>query len=224
MAKKNATRKLGKGNESKGQKAKGKIMTIPQLRKAFETINLETKSLLGKHPINNEMIVSFQNVWKKVFGKVIDKSTAESYLRLQTKSMKSKRTTTYKKGKRNQKGGVAPIDYMVRPGLDGSQGTIQGVYGSFLPYVSSGLAVHGNMTNNIAMDSECGKTDISPTIAFDMGSNKVGGGIFTDLTEGRPIGPSVPSSILQDGQDYLLQRPLGASPNVLQTPYVASKQ
>ena len=111
---------------------------------------------------------------------------------------------------------------MVRPGLDGSQGTIPGVYGSFLPYVSSGLAVHGNLTNNIAMDSECGKTDISPTVSFDMGSNKVGGG-FGDLLHGRPIGSTVPPSILQDAQDYLLQRPLGASPDVLQTPYVGSK-
>ena len=203
MAKKHATRKMEKG--SKVQRP----MTIPQLRKAFERINAETSSLLGKHPINNETIGTFQKIWKKVFGKVLDKSTAESYLRLQTKS---KRGKTYKK-KRSQKGGVAPIDYMVRPGLDGSQGTISGVYGSFLPYVSSGLAVHGNMTNNIAMDSECGKTDISPTIAFDMGSNKVGGG----LLDGRLIGASVPPSVQQDAQDYMLLRPLGASPNVLQT-------
>ena len=212
---KNTTRK--RGRTEKGNKMKSKSMTIPQLRKAFESVNVETKKLLDKHPINAETISAFQKVWKKIFGKVIDTSTAESYLRLQGKVQGKLRRKTYKKGKA-QKGGMAPIDYMLRPGLDGSQGTIQGVYGSFLPYLSSELSVHGNLTNNIAMDSDCGKVDISPTIGFDMGSNKVGGG-FSDILHGRAIASSVPSSILQDAQDVYLGRPLGASPNVVQTTY-----
>ena len=214
---KNSTRKRGKSekrNAEKGKSEKGKVMTIPQLRKAFESVNSETKKLLEKHPINDESINLFKKIWKKCFGKVIDNQTAESYLRLQAKASKGKRGKTYKK----QKGGVAPLDYMVRPGLDGSQGTVQGVYGSFLPYLSSELGVHGNMTNNIAMDSDCGIVNTSPTVAFDMGSNKVGGG-FGDLLQGRLIGSTVPPSLLQDIQDVTLQRPLGASPDPTQTKY-----
>ena len=181
-----------------------KVMTIPQLRKAFESVNVETKKILSKHPMNNESIAAFQKIWKNIFGKIIDTSTAESYLRLQVKS--NKKGKTYKK----QKGGSAPLDYTLGPGIDGSQGTIQGVHGSYLPYVSSGLSFY-NHINNIAMDSDCGKVDISPKIAFDMGSNKVGGQ--------RLIGATVAPSILQDAQDSYLGRPLGSSPDPLQTTY-----
>ena len=185
-----------------------KVMTIPQLRKGFESINIETAKILAKHPINEDSITSFKKVWKQVFGKLIDSSTAETYLRLQvkhTKASKSK-SKTYKK----QKGGSAPIEYMMTPGIDSSQGTVQGAYGSFLPYVSSGLSFY-NHINNIAMDSECGKTNITPQIAIDMGSNKVGGQ--------RIITSSVPPSLLQDAQNLTLGKQLGESPNPLQTTY-----
>ena len=185
-----------------------KIMTIPQLRKGFESINIETAKILARHPINEESITSFKKVWKQVFGKIIDSPTAETYLRLQAKQKKASKSKskTYKK----QKGGSAPIEYMMTPGIDSSQGTINGVHGSFLPYVSSGLSFY-NHINNIAMDSECGKTDISPQIAVDMGSNKVGGQ--------RIITSTVPPSVLQDLQDVSLGKELGASPNPLQTTY-----
>lgn len=195
-----------KNSTRKRRETKAKTMTIPQLRKAFEEINVETSKILSKHPINDESISSFQKSWKKIFGKVIDVSTAESYLRLQGKA--KKRGKTYKK----QKGGAAPLDYMVGPGIDGSQGTIQGVHGSFLPYVSSGLSFYNNI-NNIAMDSDCGKVDITPHIAFDMGSNKAGGG------DGRPIASTVPTSLSQDIQSMILGKQLPASPDPLQTTY-----
>ena len=196
---KNSTRKR------RDTKSKAKIMTIPQLRKAFEEINNETTKILAKHPINDESISSFQKSWKKIFGKIIDTSTAESYLRLQGKA--KKRGKTYKK----QKGGAAPLDYMLGPGIDGSQGTIQGVHGSFLPYVSSGLSFYDDI-NKIAMDSDCGKVDITPQVAFDMGSNKVGG-------DGRAIASSVPTSISQDIQSMILGKQLPESPDPLKTTY-----
>lgn len=183
-----------------------KVMTIPQLRKAFEAVDGKTKEILAKHPINQDSVSEFQKVWKSIFHKQIDAKTAESYLYIQSKSKKS--STRKKKGK-SQKGGVAPIDYMTRPGLDGSQGTIQGVHGTFLPYVSSGLSFYNDI-NNIAMDSECGKTDITPYISSDMGSNKVGG---------RMVFPSVPPSLGQDLEDSFMGRPLGSSPSVVDTVY-----
>jgi hypothetical protein len=199
---KNHTRKQKKQKEQQQEKKKGKIMTIPQLRKAFESINNETHKVLSKHPINEDSISSFQKSWKHIFGKNIDSSTAESYLILQSKS-KNKGTRKMKK----QKGGSAPVDYMLRPGSDGT-------YGSFLPYVSSGLSFYNNI-NNIAMDSDCGKVDITPTISDSMGSNKVQGGGF----QPRLIGSSVPPSLLQDAQDSYIGRPLGSSSNPLDNPY-----
>ena len=204
---KNKTRKL-KQKVKAQEKEKGKTLTIPMLRKAFEHIDMETRKILGKHPINQESISEFQKAWKHTFGKSIDSKTAESYLMLQSKLNKSSSRKTKK-----MKGGSAPIDYMLRPGLDGT-------HGSYLPYVSKGLDFYGDI-NNIAMDADCGKVNTTPQISASMGSNQVGAGlgeILYGLTS-RPILPTNPPSILQDLQDASLGRTLGASPKAIDTYY-----
>jgi hypothetical protein len=185
--KKNSTRK------------KTKPLTIPQLRKAFVVVDAETKKILAKHPINDESIKEFCKMWKSIFHKSIDKKAAEAYLTLKTKDTK-------RKTRKSMKGGSAPVDYMLRPGIDGT-------HGNFLPYVSSGLTFYNDI-NKIGMDADCGKVDITPRIAADMGSNKVGGASFTELTQ-RPIQSSVPPSVLQDAQNAYLGNKLGDSPNPL---------
>ena len=171
---------------------------------------METRKILAKHPINDSSVSEFQKVWKSIFHKVIDAQAARSYLQLQSKTKKKTKGT-----RKSQKGGSAPVDYMLRPGLDGTHGV-------FLPYVSSGLSFYNNI-NNIAMDSDCGKVDITPQIAADMGSNKFysGGASLGELTGSRIIPASVPPSVLQDAQDTMLGRPLGNSPSVLNTKYQA---
>jgi len=191
-----------KTNNKKIVEKKSAVMSVPQLRKAFEKIDMETRKILAKHPIDESSVSEFQKTWKATFHKTIDDSTAKSYLELQTKVKKQKG----KKITRKQRGGSAPVDYMLRPGIDGT-------HGNYLPYVSSGLSFY-NSINNIAMDSDCGKVDITPQISADMGSNKFVGGQ-------RMIQSSVPPSLLQDVQDNLLSRPLGSSPNVLDTKYQA---
>ena len=116
------------------KKSQTKIMTIPQLRKAFEQLNVKTKHILSKHPINDESIKEFQTTWKQTFGKPLEHNTAETYLLQQ-----SKQKTQLKKT-RKQKGGMAPIDYTTRPGIDGSHGT-------FLPYISSGFKFYNDINN-----------------------------------------------------------------------------
>jgi len=187
------------------RKKKLKVMTIPQLRKAFDTIEREVKVILSKS--SADPISEFQKLWKSVFHKQIDSTSAEAYLAMQKKN--SKRST------RKQRGGTAPVDYMLRPGVDSSS------YGSYLPYVSSGLGFY-NQINNIAMDADCGKQNISPIISADMGSNKVtSGGSLSEFLSQRPITSSVPSSPLQDLQRSMLGIPLDASPVPLETTYSA---
>jgi hypothetical protein len=185
----------------------GKVLTIPMLRKAFEHIDMETRKILAKHPINKDSISEFQKAWKKCFGKTIDSKTAESYLVLQSKVKKSSRKT------RKQKGGSAPVDYMLRPGIDET-------HGSYLPYVSKGLDFYNDI-NNIAMDADCGKVDYSPQISETMGSNQVGAGFneFLYSLTNRPIVSTNPPSLLQDLQDHSLGKTLGASPKPIETHY-----
>jgi hypothetical protein len=197
-------------NKTRKQKKEtyGKILTIPMLRKAFEHIDMETRKILAKHPINKDSISEFQKAWKKCFSKTIDSKTAESYLMLQSK-VKNKSSRKTKK----QKGGSAPVDYMLRPGIDGT-------HGSYLPYVSKGLDFYNDI-NNIAMDADCGKIDYTPQLSSTMGSNQVGAGVselLYSLTN-RPITPTSPPSILQDLQDSGLGKTLGASPKPIETHY-----
>ena len=188
----------------KTTKKVSKVMTVPQLRKAFETLDMETRKILAKHPIDDSSVSEFSKVWKSIFHKPIKAEKARSYLELQRKSRR--------KTRKAQKGGSAPVDYMLRPGIDGT-------HGSFLPYVSSGLGFYNNI-NNIAMDSDCGKVDITPQIASDMGSNEfIGGASVAEITGSRLISSTVPPSVLQDAQDVMLGRPLGNSPSVLNTKY-----
>ena len=182
---------------------KVKPLTIPQLRKAFSQVDIETQKILSKHPVNDESLKEFIKMWKSIFHRTIDKKAAEAYLTLKTKV--SKRTT--RKSKKRMSGGMAPVDYMLRPGIDGT-------HGNFLPYVSSGLSFYNDI-NKIAMDSDCGKVDITPVIAVDMGSNKVGGASLTELVSQRHIQSSVPPSVLQDAQNAYLGNKLGDSPNPL---------
>jgi len=194
----NKTRKMKRTNT--------KVMTIPQLRKAFETIEQETKKILASK--SGKEVSEFQKLWKSVFHKSLDSKAAEAYLAM---SKKAQRT---RKGTRKMKGGAAPIDYMLRPGIDSSS------YGNYLPYISSGFNFYNDI-NKIAMDSDCGKVDITPSISASMGSNKaLSGGSLSEFLSQRLIGASVPASPLQDLQDSMLGKKLDASPDPLQTKYL----
>ena len=198
---------MGKSNtRKKNNTKKAHVMTVPQLRKAFEQIDTDTKKILSKHPINDESVKSFQKTWKQVFHKDIDAVTAKSYLDLQTKIVKKGGARKTRKSK--QSGGVSPVDYTLRPGIDGT-------HGNYLPYVSSGLSFYDNI-NQIAMDQDCGKIDITPQIDASMGSNE-----FMKGGSARLIGATIPPSLLQDSQDYYLGKPLGDSPSLLNTKYRA---
>jgi hypothetical protein len=114
-------------------------MSIPQLRRAFE------------HMDKFRDLESFRREWKKTFGKEVSKSAAEDYLKFVS--------TT--KGK--QSGGMAPLDYQVRPGAELP-------YGSFPEYVSGGFG----FANKMSIPEMCGK-ESWPTVPAGLGSNLVGG-------------------------------------------------
>jgi hypothetical protein len=63
---------------------KGKLMSFPQLRGAFEKVNVEAKKLLvGAHPA--KVTGRFQEIWKNTFGKVISPKAAMAYLSMTKK-------------------------------------------------------------------------------------------------------------------------------------------
>ena len=202
------TRKKGKSVKNKKQRGGSeshKPKTIPELRKAFEELDRKVATILssGKGTINDKSIAEFKSIWKNKFGKSLTDKEAESYLELQLSANKKSHGGTRKN--RKQHGGVGPVDYTLRPGIDGT-------HGSYLPYVSSGLSFYNDI-NKIAMDADCGKIDTTPQVSVGMGSNEfMKGG---QLSGARYISPTVPPSILQDAQDYRLGNPIGPSSSVL---------
>lgn len=186
--KKRLTKKVG-GNKNVQDKPK----TIPQLRRLFEEIDKKVKE-------NPNMSVSeFQKLWKSKFGKSIGEKEAASYLELQAKTKSGGGKGTRKNKK--QTGGSAPIDYTLRPGLDGT-------HGSYLPYVSSGLSFYDNI-NKIAMDADCGKIDTTPQISSGMGSNEI-------MKGGQRMFPaSIPAGLGQDFESHRLSIPLSPGSSVL---------
>lgn len=155
MAKKqNKTRKLKKG-----------LMTIPQLRKAFDHIERYTTSLLHSTTDASQRRKAFQKEWRKVFHRDVDDKSADAYLEFEEKKVGKKSGTR----KQKQQGGAAlagaPLDYSTRPGIDG-------IYGVFPAYVSSGLSFYNDI-NLEAPLAGCGTENTTPKVPISIGSNEV---------------------------------------------------
>jgi len=167
------TRKIQKG-----------FMTIPQLRKAFDHIERFTQSLLHSTKDTDDRRKAFQKEWMKVFHREVDDKSANAYLQFEEK--KGKKTGKTKK----QKGGAAPLsgaplDYSTRPGIDG-------LYGTFPAYVSSGLAFYNDI-NKEAPLAGCGVENTTPKVPLSIGSNEVQKGGRRTRKNRRQDGGAFPS-------------------------------
>jgi hypothetical protein len=165
-------------------------MTIPELKRAFDKV--EAKVLSMRTLSMSEQVKQFQGTWKETFGREIEKSAAEAYLKVKM-SEKPKKMT--RKAKKTMKGGAAPIagaplDYQTRPGVDGP-------FVSYPAYLSGGLAGYDNF-NQFAYKADCGVKDITPSLPAGLGSNQAGG--------------SIPASFFQDVATAYSGAPLPSSP------------
>ena len=207
--------------QSKTRKIKKGLMTIPQLRKAFDHIERFTASLLHSTKDATERRKAFQKEWMKVFHRAVDDKSADAYLQFEEKKVgKGKKAGTRKqKGglsvNNDQRGGAAlegaPLDYSTRPGIDG-------LYGTFPAYVSSGLSFYNDI-NKEAPLAGCGVENTTPKVPISIGSNEVqkggrrtrknkrqGGGAFPSISEFaqalsfRPITATAPPSMAYNAQ------------------------
>lgn len=220
---------------SKTRKMKKGLMTIPQLRKAFDHMENFTASLLKTTKGTEERRKAFQKEWMKVFHRAVDDKSADAYLAFEEKKQ------TKGKGTRKQKGGAdplsgAPLDYSTRPGIDG-------IYGVFPAYVSSGLAFYNDI-NKEAPLAGCGTENTTPKVPLSIGSNEVQkggkrktrkqrqrGGAFPTISEFaqaltfRPITSTSPPTAFYNAQmDYKgVNPPPSSAPNTANPPYVSYK-
>ena len=165
------------------KKTKADILTIPQLRKAFDHMDAVVESLrkMSKHSFSDAVIV-YREEWRKTFHRDLSPADASAYLkfRFNIKSGKTRRSRT--------RGGSlpiagAPLDYSLRSGVNG-------VYGNFPSYQTEGLdRYYGS-----AINADCGKQNGFPTDGAT--SQQLGGGIFGDLGL-RMATSTVPPNMLQ---------------------------
>jgi hypothetical protein len=205
MAGKRTTRK---------RSTRARAITIPELKESFDAVERKTAEILRSDASKQVKVRRFQEAWRSIFGRPVDASAAEAYLAVKSHSLPKREKGQTRKQGRKQRGGAAgaplagaPVDFQTRPGVDGS-------YGNFLPYVARGFGFYDTV-NQQGLFKGCGTENITPAVAADMGSNKVGGGMIADALSAfgsRPIEASSPPSILSDIQTSMQGRELGQSP------------
>jgi hypothetical protein len=116
--------------------------TIPELRKAFESIEAFART--------KPSVKEFQARWQRIFGKSISAKAAEEYI-------------TFMSKKRHQKGGQAPLNYEMRPG---EYTTPDGAYQA---YVSKGFFVAEPANINCSASQKGGMQNPADTAAAFIG-------------------------------------------------------
>lgn len=148
------------------KKTKASILTIPQLRKAFDHMDhvVESQRKVAKHSFSNA-VIAYREEWQKTFKRDLSPADAAAYLKFRygMKAAKTRRTKT-RGGSIGLAG--APLDYSLRAGVNG-------VYGSFPSYQTQGL----DRYYNSAISADCGKPNGFPTDG--SAASQQGGGLIS---------------------------------------------
>jgi hypothetical protein len=193
------TRKLKTASKSKKQ---GSVLTIPELRKAFDHMDKVVEGLrkVAKHSFS-DAVVSYREEWRKTFKRDLTPADAAAYLKFRygIKSTRSMTRRSKTRGGALPLGG-APLDYQTRPG-------VEGVYGNFPTYQTQGLdRFYGS-----SITASCGKSNEFPTDG--SAASQKGGSLF------RPLVASAPASYAYSG----MMEMKGAMPQVTSDPVSAGQ-
>jgi hypothetical protein len=201
---------MARTRKAKTYKKQSKVLSIPELRKSLEHIDSYSEKLLATKPLKVAASL-LASEWKRIFGKNLSLSEAESYLKNKSKHSKHKKT-------RKHRGGAmltgAPLDHVTRPG----------------DYIPAPTAVYPsviakgfwNPEPGILYDSSPQKTDPYST----TGSNKAmaGGGLLNSIGAPFVAGsfrPFVATNPITTGQGMMLDfkgLPVGPGANSYDNP------
>ena len=227
MSRKN--RKQQKTKKAKKAAVKGKhIMTIPELRRAFE--HVETFVEIHASMPKQELVQAFQKEWRLTFKKEVDEEGAKAYVEHALSEIPKK----HPKHRRHHGGAVALqgaplLGNETRAGVYTSPGVNEHSYAQVPTYVDKGFQ---NPEVARSYDPVVGQTHYVTRTPIGMGSNqaggsktktkkrKQGGGSFMSVlaqTVFNPFaGSDIPSSPLKDTGSYLNAIQLPESPDASQ--------
>lgn len=225
-----------KQQKHKKQHGTANVLTVPELRRAFEHIDTFAKGLLHSSKSMDAKIAEFCEEWKRTFYREIKHESAKVYLETLTEEMGSKGRKT-----RRLRGGAAPLagaplDYTTRPGVYiQPAGLNQFSYAHVPAYVDKGF---WNPEPAYQKDPVPGQTHYVTHTPPGMGSNRVTGGgkrksarrlrggsaplgqAFMDTLSqiGSRIMPATaPPSVINDAVTAFRGQQLGQSPDPSQT-------
>jgi hypothetical protein len=173
-----------KTRKAHSKEQKKSILTIPQLRKAFDHMDKVVSNLekTAKHSFS-DAVVKYREEWRKTFKRDLPPADAAAYLKfrygLKSGAAKTRRNKTRGGAMSPLNASGAPLDYQTRAG-------VQGVYGNFPTYQTQGL----DRSYMSAITADCGKPNAFPTDG--SAASQAGGSIIDGLF--RPLIPTAPPS------------------------------
>lgn len=209
------------------KKQKSSVMTIPELRRAFNHIEDYGQELVqGSSHAFPKAVKEFQKEWRQIFKKDITAQVAEIYLTNLKEQNKVQRKHTRRLRHTRHKGGMAPLMHTDRAGVYISPGVNQGSYALVPAYVDKGF---WNPEQAHQYDPVPGQTSYPTRTPNGLGSNMMpqqGGQASLDqafsqsaLNQAffRAIPSAYPPSLAQDAITTWRGQSLGPSPDPTQT-------
>lgn len=224
------TQKTKKQKQKQKQTQSGHIMTIPELRRAFE--HVETFVEIHSQMPKKELAQAFQKEWRLTFKKEVDEESAMAYVEHALAELPKKHP---KHRRHPMRGGASPLEGApilqdTRPGVYTVPGVNEHSYAHVPTYVDKGFQ---NPEQARDYDPVAGQTHYVTRTPLGLGSNQAGGrrrtqkqqkGGMSALSEMafNPIPSSSPPSTLQIVQSYLNAKGVPPSPSASQgtVPYV----
>ena len=212
---------MGRKTRKASSVKKSKNITIPYLRRSFEYIEQFVNDKIHKKEKKESIIKELQKAWLHTFYVELNKTSAELYVQNRMKDYKSIHTLTKKHGGSMLNG--APLDYSLRPGEYLEQGNIphnghilsmnnqNSSYGSYVDYIYNGFTnpsiaqSHDPVPGQSIFPAQMGgRSKLRKVSNKARKIRKSGGGLgsFLDQAFERPIISSIPSSNLQNLQEY----------------------
>ena len=185
---------------------KNGIKTVEGLKVSLDHMRQYGLALVSDKGSLDTKIAKYRNEWSKIFHRKLDYSAAKAYLSFIAKIP-------------GQHGGMAPITYEMKPGVDG-------VYGSFWKYQMNGLEHPINSQMEL-----CGVVNTNPPGANSnqfgsISQNHIGGRKTRRKQRGgmaplssllqRPLESGVPTSIMYDGMMAWKGNSTSVSPDAYQ--------
>jgi len=176
----------GTRKQKKVTRSSKHVLTIPQLRKAFDHMDKVVERLrkTAKHSFS-DAVVSYREEWRKTFKRDLPPADAAAYLKFRygLKAGKTRRSKTRGGAMAGPLGG-APLDYQLRAGVSGA-------YGNFPTYQTQGL----DRYYSPAINADCGKPNGFPTDG--SAASQAGGGMFDGFVRSFLVNPTSPPNMLQ---------------------------